>query len=82
MLSKIQEIWLETKTTIVFVSHDIDEAILLAQRIILLSDKPTSVVKIFNNSLDYPRKINVIGTNAFLSLKHSIVDSFAMEVGM
>lgn len=82
MLSKIQEIWQATKTTVFFVSHDIDEAIVLSQKIILLSRKPARVIKIFDNHLDYPRKINVMGTSAFTSLKHSILDRFAIEAGM
>ena len=42
---EIERIWLETGCTIVFVTHDIDEAITLADRIVLLSNKPTRVLE-------------------------------------
>ena len=45
MLNKTQEIWQETGITFIFVSHDIDEAIFLSQRLILLSKKPTMIAK-------------------------------------
>lgn len=82
MLNKIQEIWQETKTTIIFISHDIDEAIALSQKIILLSNKPTKIIKIFDNHLNYPRKTNIMGTNEFVELKHNILSAFTDEVGI
>lgn len=82
MLNKIQEIWQETKTTIVFISHDIDEAITLSQKIILLSNKPTRVIKNFDNHLNYPRKIDTMGTKEFVELKHNILSVFTNEVGI
>lgn len=82
MLKKIQEIWQETKTTVIFISHDIDEAITLSQKIILLSNKPTKVIKIFDNRLHYPRKTDIMGTNEFVELKHNILSVFTDEVGI
>ncbi len=41
------KIWRETKKSIVFVTHNLDEAILMAQKIILLSGKPTRIQNIF-----------------------------------
>lgn len=43
------KIWKETKKSIIFVTHNIDEALLMAQKIILLSKKPTKIQKIFTN---------------------------------
>lgn len=82
MLDKIQEIWQETKTTAIFVSHDIDAAIVLSQKIILLSNKPTKIINIFNNNLGYPRKIDALGTNEFIKLRHNILSAFTREVGI
>jgi NitT/TauT family transport system ATP-binding protein len=80
MLNKIQEIWQETKTTVVFISHDIDEAITLSQKIILLSNKPTSVIKIFDNPLPYPRKTGILRTSEFVELKRDILSAFTDEI--
>lgn len=43
------KIWKETKKSIIFVTHNIDEALLMSQRIILLSKKPTKIQKIFTD---------------------------------
>jgi NitT/TauT family transport system ATP-binding protein len=43
--SEVERIWLETKKTVLFVTHDIDEAVTLADRIVLLSNKPTRVLE-------------------------------------
>jgi NitT/TauT family transport system ATP-binding protein len=42
---EIESIWQKTQKTVVFVTHDIDEALTLADRIILLSNKPTRVLE-------------------------------------
>jgi len=42
-------------TTILFVTHDIDEAILLSQKIIVLTNLPTKIIKTIKNDLPYPR---------------------------
>ena len=80
MLNKIQEIWRETGITFVFVSHDIDEAIFLSQRLILLSNKPTIIVKEVNNVLPYPRTTHLMGMPEFSRLKHEALDVFIKQV--
>ena len=80
MLNKIQEIWQETKTTVLFISHDIDEAITLSQKIILLSVKPTKIIKIFDNHLNYPRNTGVLGSREFVELKCNILSTFTNYV--
>jgi len=80
MLRKMQEIWAETGITFIFVSHEIDEAIFLAQRVILLSNKPTKVVKDVANSLSYPRSTHVMGMPEFTDLKHQVLDEFIKQV--
>ena len=53
MRSEMERIWLETGKTVVFVTHDIDEALQLADRTVVLSGKPTRVLDIID--LDTPR---------------------------
>lgn len=45
MRDEIVTIWQQTKKTIVFVTHDVDEALTLADRILLFSNKPTRVIE-------------------------------------
>jgi NitT/TauT family transport system ATP-binding protein len=55
MRAEVERIWLETGKTIVFVTHDIDEALQLADRIFLLSPKPARVVETISLTAPRPR---------------------------
>jgi NitT/TauT family transport system ATP-binding protein len=55
MRSEIQDIWAKTRKTIVFVTHEIDEAAELADRIVVLSRKPTVVREVVTVSTPRPR---------------------------
>jgi NitT/TauT family transport system ATP-binding protein len=55
MRTEIERIWLETGKTIVFVTHDIDEALQLADRTVVLSNKPTRVLEIIELQTPRPR---------------------------
>lgn len=50
-------IWRKTGKTVVFVTHDIDEALVLADRIILLSNKPTRVLEQLSIDAERPRRV-------------------------
>jgi ABC-type nitrate/sulfonate/bicarbonate transport system ATPase subunit len=52
---QIVELWQETQKTVLFVTHDIDEALYLAERIIVLSDKPTRVREVVTVTAARPR---------------------------
>ncbi|WP_052098114.1 ABC transporter ATP-binding protein [Paenibacillus stellifer] len=58
MQEELVRIWGETKKTILFVTHDIQEAVLLGVRIGIMSIGPDSrVFEIMENGLDYPRDL-------------------------
>ncbi|WP_202709906.1 ABC transporter ATP-binding protein [Sporosalibacterium faouarense] len=49
------ELWKEIKATIIFVTHDIEEAVVLSDRIIVMGKSPTSIRDTIVNNLDRPR---------------------------
>lgn len=53
---ELQQIWLKTKKTIIFVTHDVEEAVLLADRVIVMSANPGRIKKDFRVQLNRPRK--------------------------
>jgi len=55
MRSEMERIWLETGKTVVFVTHDIDEALQLADRTVVLSNKPTCVLEVLEFKTARPR---------------------------
>jgi NitT/TauT family transport system ATP-binding protein len=70
-------IWRHTKKTIVFVTHDIQEAILLGQRIGIMSKGPGSFIEaVYDIKLPYPRDIT---TQSFNEYYKKIVSHFEAE---
>jgi NitT/TauT family transport system ATP-binding protein len=51
-------IWNKTKKTILFVTHNVDEAIFLSQRMIVFSERPGRVITEISIDIQYPRDIN------------------------
>lgn len=73
---KVAEIWEQARTTVVFVSHDIEEALLLGDRTALLSKRPASVLEIVENPLERPRRQNAIQRADFFELKRHALRVF------
>lgn len=57
------------KQTILFVSHDLEEAIFLAKRIVILSNLPAKVIQTVNVPFRYPRKRGILATKRFFEIK-------------
>src|SRR5699024_1332712 len=53
---ELENIWLETNKTVVFVTHSIREAIKLSDRIIIMGARPGRIISDFNVHLNRPRK--------------------------
>lgn len=73
MQLKLLELWNLRKPTLIMISHDIDEAIFMADKLIILSDKPTKIKKIINISL--PRERDVT-SQEFVKIKKVVLDAF------
>jgi NitT/TauT family transport system ATP-binding protein len=56
MNEEIIDIWQKTKKTILFITHSIEEAVYLSQKVVILSSKPSTVHKIVDIELPYPRE--------------------------
>lgn len=58
-------VWAEYKQTMVMVTHDINEAVLLSDRIIVLSQRPGRVIADITVPLERPRNLEMVYTQAF-----------------
>jgi NitT/TauT family transport system ATP-binding protein len=72
---EIERIWQQTRRTVLFVTHDIEEALVLADRIVLLSNKPTRVLE--DIAVDAPRPRNPAAHPALLALREHLTQRFA-----
>ena len=64
----IQEIWMETGKTIVFVTHNIAEAIFLADRIMVMTPRPGRLSRVYDIDFPRPRPIALTTTPEFVAL--------------
>jgi NitT/TauT family transport system ATP-binding protein len=79
MYDRIQDIFTEAKPTVVFVSHEIDEAILLSDRVLVLSSLPAKVVADIAVALPRPRKTEDVLKEEFLKVKRQVFNNFPYE---
>jgi NitT/TauT family transport system ATP-binding protein len=79
MREKLQVIFQKTKTTMVLVSHDLEEAVQLADKVLLLSRRPTRVAALVDNELPRPRNSGTLTEPAFVDLRSQCLKIFQKE---
>ena len=76
MQENLLKLWREFKITVVFVTHDIDEAVFLADRILLMSTLPGKIKKDLKVDLPRPRDKETTDSSRFIELRqicHSLI---------
>lgn len=68
---QVIKLWQETGSTVLFITHNLEEAVYLAQKILIMSNKPTTVKKILNVDLSYPRNI---ADDKFVKIRKEVTD--------
>lgn len=74
---ELVRIWSEEQKTIIFVTHNVDESIFLADRVVVLSHNPGKIIKTFNINL---KRIRDRSTPEFLNLKKEITSLLEIEL--
>jgi NitT/TauT family transport system ATP-binding protein len=80
MREQLQRIFLDTGTTTVLVSHDLEEAVYLADRVLLLSRRPARVADFPAVQMPRPRNDDTLSDPAFVALKGHCLEVFQREV--
>lgn len=65
------KLWQKTKTTVIFITHNVEEAVYLAQRVMVLTNKPTKVKTILNCDLPRPRDV---ASDEFVKIRNKVTD--------
>ncbi|MDO3409423.1 ABC transporter ATP-binding protein [Saccharibacillus sp. CPCC 101409] len=73
MQEALLDIWQTNRTTMIFVTHDIDEAVFLANRVVILKPRPGEISSIVPVTLPYPRKKT---TPVFQDLRLRVLSEF------
>ncbi|MGN6489817.1 MAG: ABC transporter ATP-binding protein [Devosia sp.] len=72
MNQMVEEIWLDTRTTIVLITHSIEEAIFLSDRIVVMSARPGRVASIHEVPFPRPRSLEIMSTREVFDLTNTI----------
>lgn len=76
LLAKISR---ETKNTILFITHDIDEAILLADKIYVMSRRPGTIREVIDVNIEGERNHEILVKPEFLAMKQKIMNMLWQE---
>jgi NitT/TauT family transport system ATP-binding protein len=77
---ELLRIWKEFKKSVIYVTHDIEEAILLGDRVIVLTRRPGRIKKDISINLKRPRSIQTESSEEFANLKITIWNLIKEEV--
>ncbi len=72
----LQKYYLTFKPTILLITHNIEEAVHLADKIVVLSKKPTQTLETIENPLPYPRSLQSLKTEQFHQVKDKVLTAF------
>ena len=72
----LEKYYMRYKPTILLITHNIEEAVHLGHKIVILSKKPTTVLETILNTLVYPRKVETLRTPEFNRVKDHVLIAF------
>lgn len=76
MWIELLKIWGDLKKTTLFVSHSIDEAVFLADRVIVLSKRPCKIIGEVKINLPRPRNLGMLKEKNFFKLRNKVLKYF------
>lgn len=68
---ELLKLWRKTGTTVIFITHNIEEAVYLSERILVLTNKPTKIKKELVNPLPWPRDVTA---KEFVDIRNHVTD--------
>jgi NitT/TauT family transport system ATP-binding protein len=81
MQAELLKIWSQAKKTVLFITHQINEAVYLADRVIVMSARPGRVKGMFNVPFSRPRGLELKRNPKFLELEDAIWKLIEEEAG-
>ena len=74
MQSHLQQIWMNVDVTILFITHDLDEAVYLADRVVVLGPNPGHIKEIIEVPLPQPRTVDMMVDPRFIATRKRLDD--------
>ncbi|HVI91999.1 MAG TPA: ABC transporter ATP-binding protein [Dongiaceae bacterium] len=73
MQELLLDIWQQSRKTVLFITHDIDEAILLGDRVYVMTARPGRIKEMIEISIPRPRSVDLLTSPEFIALKRRIM---------
>lgn len=73
------QIFCASSNTMFFITHDLDEAIFLGHKVVIMTTRPAQVKKIVHVGLPWPREHHLKGTDTYLDLKREVLEAVHEE---
>jgi NitT/TauT family transport system ATP-binding protein len=80
MQGELMRIWAVDKKTVVFVTHDVEEALFLGDRVVVFSNRPGRIIKIIDVPFPRPRTDALRGEPEFARLKESLWERLKTDI--
>ena len=77
MIDLLKNLWIKRKPAVVLVTHDVQEALLLSDKIYILSDKPATVVTEIKNPM--PFSLRTVKNSEFYKLEQEIINDYLLS---
>ena len=72
----LEALWIDAHKTVLFITHSIDEAVLLADRVVVMSPRPACIERIIDVTLPRPRGLDARRASEFARASDAITDIF------
>jgi NitT/TauT family transport system ATP-binding protein len=72
----LQKLWMQTRSTVVFVTHSIEEAVQLSTKVAVITPRPGRIEKVIDIDLPFPRDLKVKGSSEFVRHVRDIQEIF------
>ncbi|MDV3127316.1 ABC transporter ATP-binding protein [Mycobacterium sp. 21AC1] len=75
MQELLTQVWENHRLTVLFITHDIDEAVFLSDRVLVMSARPGRIVEEVHVELERPRRVEMQSTKEFMELKQHLLSA-------
>jgi len=73
------QLFFDSPRTMFFITHDLDEAIFLSHKVVIMTTRPAQVKKVVKVDLPWPRKHQVMNTKQYVELKKEVLEAVHEE---